>query len=103
QIGEVNLNLRTKLGNSTFSVHSDSAPTVYVNGQPARTDPTLRNLERSFAGLNAIDPYISPNPAPVFVQLADPVEEQTLHMVNRDPARTPSFTAFGNPDFFMTA
>jgi hypothetical protein len=103
QIGEVNLNLRTKLGNSTFSVHSDSAPTVYVNGNPVRTDPTLRNLERSFAGLNAIDPYISSSPAPVFQQFADPVEEQTLHMQNSDPRRTPTFTAFANPDFFLTA
>src|SRR5207253_5621160 len=40
---------------------------------------------------------------PVFVQMADPVEEQTLHMQNSDPARTPSFTAFGNPDYFITA
>jgi hypothetical protein len=103
QIGEVNLNLRTKLGNSTFSVHSDSAPTVYVNGQPSRTDPTLRNLERSFAGLNAIDPYVSSTPAPVFQQFADPVEEATLHMQNTDPNRTPSFTAFADPNYFLTA
>src|SRR5439155_190165 len=96
QIGEVNLNLRTKLGNSTFQVHSDSAPTVYVNGQPPRTDPTLRNLERSFAGLNAIDPYVSSTPAPVFQKFADPIEQQTLHMQNTDPARTPSFTAFAD-------
>src|SRR2546421_1029102 len=103
QIGEVNLNLRTKLGNSTFQVHSDSAPTVYVNGQPPRTDPTLRNLERSFAGLNAIDPYVSSTPAPVFQKFADPVEQQTLHMKNTDPARTPSFTAFADPNYFLTA
>ena len=103
QIGEVNLNLRTKLGNSTFQVHSDSAPTVYVNGQPPRTDPTLRNLERSFAGLNAIDPYVSSTPAAVFQKFADPVEQQTLHMQNTDPARTPSFTAFADPNYFLTA
>jgi hypothetical protein len=103
QIGEVNLNLRTKLGNSTFSVHSDSAPTVYVNGNPPRTDPTLRNLERSFAGLTAIDPYVSSTPAPVFQAFADSVEEQTLHMQNTDPNRTPSFTAFGDPNYFLTA
>jgi hypothetical protein len=103
QIGEVNLNLRTKLGNSTFSVHSDSAPTVYVNGNPPRTDPTLRNLERSFAGLNAIDPYVGSTAAPVFQQFADPVEEQALHMLNTDPRRNPTFTAFANPDYFLTA
>ena len=105
QIGEVNLNIKPKLPASTpgFVVHSDSAPTFYVNGQPARTDPTLRNMERDVAGLTAIDPYVSSTPAPVFLRMADPVEEATLHMVNSDPARTPSFTAFGNPDYFITA
>jgi hypothetical protein len=39
----------------------------------------------------------------VFVRIADAVEERTLHMENTDPARTPSFTAFGNPDYFITA
>jgi hypothetical protein len=34
--------------------------------------------------------------------MADPVEEQALHMVNADPARTPTFTAFANPDFFLS-
>src|SRR5438094_1218675 len=105
QIGEVNLNIKPKLPATTpsFVVHSDSAPTFYVNGQPARTDPTLRKMERDVGGLNAIDPYVSSSPAPVFVRMADPVGEKALHMVNTDPARTPSFTAFGNPDYFITA
>jgi hypothetical protein len=33
--------------------------------------------------------------------MADTVEENALHMVNADPKRTPSFTMFGNPDFFF--
>jgi hypothetical protein len=33
--------------------------------------------------------------------LADPVEEKMLHMVTSDPARTPTFTMFGNPDYFF--
>jgi hypothetical protein len=37
------------------------------------------------------------------VRLADAVGQKALHMVNADPARTPSFTAFGNPDYFITA
>ena len=105
QIGEVNLNIKPKLpaGSPSFVVHSDSAPTFYVNGQPDRTNPTLRKLERDVGGLNAIDPYESSTAAPVFVRLADPVEQLTLHMTNTDPARTPSFTAFANADFFITA
>jgi hypothetical protein len=52
--------------------------------------------------LNAIDPYVSLSPAPVFQKMADVVEEQTLHMANSDPARTPSFTAFGDANYFVT-
>jgi hypothetical protein len=34
--------------------------------------------------------------------MADTVEEKTLHMVNSDPARTPSFTGFADPNWFLT-
>ncbi len=105
QIGEVNLNIRPKLpaGTPSFSIHNDSAPTFYVNGQPDRTDPALRKMERDVFALNAIDPYVSSSPGPVFVRMADAVEQRTLHMVNGDPRRTPSFTAFGDPNYFITA
>ncbi len=105
QIGEVNINIKPKLppGSPSFVLHSDSAPTFYVNGQPARTDTALRKLERDVAGISAIDPYAGSTSAPVFVRMADSVEQQTLHMNNTDPARTPSFTAFGNPDYFVTS
>ncbi|MDX6401225.1 MAG: hypothetical protein QOF27_1831 [Gaiellaceae bacterium] len=104
QIGEVNYNIKAKLpaGTPLFSLHRDSAPTFYVNGQPDRTDTTLRQMERDVAGLNAIDPYVSSSATPVFERMADTVAEKTLHMVSSDPARTPSFTAFGNPDYFVT-
>lgn len=104
QIGEVNLKIQPVLpaGSPAFSIHRDSAPAFWVNGQPDRTNPTLRKLERDVAGLQAIDPYVSSSPTPVFLQLADRVGEKALHMVNTDPARTPSFTAFGNPDYFVT-
>jgi hypothetical protein len=104
QIGEVNYNIKAKLpaGTPAFSVHRDSAPAFWVNGQPDRADPTLRKLERDVAALQAIDPYVSSSPTSVFLQMADTVGEKALHMVNTDPARTPSFTAFGNPDYFVT-
>src|SRR2546423_684522 len=104
QIGEVNLNIKPKLptGTPNFVVHSDSAPTFYANGNPARTDATLRTMERNVFGLNAIDPYVSSTPAPVFVRMADKVEEKTLHMQNSDLNRTPSVTAFGDPNYFIT-
>jgi hypothetical protein len=104
QIGEVNLKIQSVLPTNSplYSIHRDSAPAFWVNGQPDRANPTLRKLERDVAGLQAIDPYVSSSPAPVFLQLADTVGQKALHMVNTDPARTPSFTAFGNPDYFVT-
>jgi hypothetical protein len=104
QIGEVNANLAALLpgGEPSFQVHSDSAPTVYVNGNPARTDPALRELERDVAATKAVDPYISASPTPITRFLVDPVAEQTLHMVNADPRRTPTFTLFANPDYFLS-
>jgi hypothetical protein len=104
QIGEVNMNLRTKLPSGTpgFQVHNDSAPTFYVNGKPERGDPVLRKMERDVAALNEIDPYVSSSPTQVFERMADTVEEKTLHMVNSDPARTPSFTGFADPNWFLT-
>jgi hypothetical protein len=104
QIGEVNANLAALLpaGEPPFLVHSDSAPTVYVTGRPQRTDPALRKLERDVAAAQAIDPYISPAPTPITKFLVDPVTEQTLHMVNADARRTPTFTLFANPDYFLS-
>jgi len=105
QIGEVNLNLKKVLpaNSPTFSVHNDSSPTFYVNGNPPRTDAQLRAFERTVGNLAEVDPYVSTSATPVFVQLADPIGEKALHMVNSDPQRTPTFTGFGNPDYFMTA
>jgi hypothetical protein len=106
QIGEVNANLPPLLpsGNAPFSVHSDSAPTVYINGNPTRTDQSVRKLERDVAGLSLADPYVNNGQSvPLTASLADPIEERALHMINADPARTPTFTLFANPDFFITA
>jgi hypothetical protein len=105
QMGEVNANIAALLpaGEPPFSVHSDDAPTFYVSGHPGPTDPAVRKLERDVSGLTAPDPYVNGGQSvPLTVNLADPVEEQALHMVNTDPNRTPTFTLFGNDDFFFT-
>src|SRR5262249_4477173 len=107
QIGEVNANLLSLLPNPSgqplFSVHNDSAPTVYVNGNPDRTNGALRQLERDVSVAKAIDPYQSGSPTPVMLYMTDKVGEKALHMVTADPQRTPSFTLFANPDYFLTA
>jgi hypothetical protein len=113
RVGEINADLRrmvyTQFGDSTlFSVHSDDAPTVYVNGtaaQPIRdqTDPAVRNLEREMAQLNWLNPYTNQVENNIMVALADHTGMKTLHMVTADPFRTPTFTPFADPDWFFFA
>jgi hypothetical protein len=113
RVGEINADLRrmvfTQFGDSTlFSVHSDDAPTVYVNGTPAQplrdqTDPIVRNLEREMAHLNWLNPYTGMVENNIMVAQADHTEMKTLHMVTADPFRTPTFTPFADPDWFFFA
>jgi hypothetical protein len=121
RVGEINGDLRrmikTQFGDNTlFSVHSDDAPTVYVNGTSAqpirdRTDSVVRNLERETAQLSWLNPYtgaVEPgyngvNGTGITRALADPVAEKTLHMVTADPFRTPTFTMFADPNWFFFA
>ena len=105
KIGEVSTNLTgllaTEQGITTpFNVHSDDAPTVYINGNPARDAAVTRTFERASAQLTAVSP-INGNTETITQFLADPVEENILHMVTADPARTPTFTLFANPDYFL--
>ena len=107
RVGEISGNLRgliaTTFGDTTpFSVHSDMAPTVYVTGNPGRTDPAVRALERESGQLTVTNPYTG-NLDQVAVALADPVEEQALHLVTADPFRTPTFTLFADPNYFFFA
>jgi hypothetical protein len=113
RVGEINADLRrmvlTQFGDANvFSVHSDDAPTVYVNGtsvQPLRdqTDPVVRNLEREMSGLSWLNPYTGLVEDNIIVAQADHAGMQTLHMVTADPFRTPTFTPFADPDWFFFA
>jgi hypothetical protein len=103
QIGEVDAKLKSILPTdpSTYDYHFDDAPTIYVNGQPERTNPALRQMEVDTWNAKIPDPY-KDAVLPIAQRLADSVEENALHMVTSDPKRTPSFTMFGDPDFFFT-
>jgi hypothetical protein len=105
QIGEVNLNLNSALTPGytppTYTIHNDSAPTFYVNGNPAPSDPTLREFERQVSAAQAVNPYKSSSPQPIMEAIVDAVGEKALHMVNTDPRRTPNFTLFADPDYFI--
>ena len=113
RVGEINADLRrmiyTQFGDSTpFAVHSDDAPTVYVNGtasQPIldQTDPVVRNLEREMAGLSWLNPYTNSVENNIMVAEADHAGMKTLHMITADPFRTPTFTPFADPNWFFFA
>ena len=106
-VGEVNVNLsrllKTETGNTTpFSVHSDLAPTYYINGNPAPTAATTRQLERDVASLTVFNPYTNVT-EPLNDYLVDPAGMKMLHMVTSDATRTPNFVAFQKGDYFSAA
>jgi hypothetical protein len=107
QIGELNANLAgllaTQQGITTpFNVHSDMAPTIYITGNPSRTDPVTRAFDRALGKLTAVNPMTG-NTDTLTKFLADPVEMKLLHMITADPARTSTLTMFADPNYFLFA
>jgi hypothetical protein len=82
-------------------MENDTAPEIYVTGNPSASSLGVRNLEHDVAGLTANNPYTGGS-QPVTNYLADPTEEAILHFVDADPARTPTFAMFGKPDYFFS-
>jgi arylsulfatase A-like enzyme len=106
-VGETNANfaglLATQQSITTpFKVHSDSAPTVYITGNPLRTDSVTRNFERAAGQLVGRNPQTG-NSEQIMTAMADPIEMKLLHMITADPARTPTFTYFARPEYFLFA
>jgi hypothetical protein len=94
--------LATEKNDTTpFSLESDTAPEFYVTGNPGPNDSKVRTLERDVSGLTANNPYAG-GTQKITNFLADPAEMGILHMVNADPARTPTFALFAKPDYFFT-
>ena len=94
--------LATQKNDTTpFSLESDTAPEFYVTGDPGPNASQVRTLERDVAGLTANNPYAG-GTQKITNYLADPTEEAILHMVNADPARTPTFALFAKPDYFFS-
>jgi len=107
QIGEPNANLAGLLATEQgitipFKVHSDSAPAVYITGNPAPTSSVTRTFERAAGKLTAANP-ITGKTDTITQALADPVEMKLLHMITDDPARTPTFILFADPNYFLFA
>ena len=106
EVGELNLNFRGLLQAETgittpASINSDDAPDIYLTGNPVPADSTLRAFERASGTLTVTNP-ISGATDTIAQEMANPAEFKILHMQTFDPLRTPSFTLFANPDYFVT-
>jgi hypothetical protein len=94
--------LATQKNDTTpFSLETDTAPEFYVTGNPSAGSAQVRTLEHDVSGLTAFNPYTQTT-QPITNFIADPVEEGILHMVDADPARTPTFALFAKPDYFFS-
>jgi hypothetical protein len=105
QIGEINLNLTGLLATqqkitTSFNVHADSAPNFYLDDNPARGDASTRAIERAVGGLTATNPITNKTDT-LTNYMADSVEMKLLHLITGDPARTPTFTMFANPNYYL--
>ncbi len=86
---------------TAFGMEPDTAPEYYINGDPGPDTPVTRTFEHDVAGLTAYNPYAGQT-QPIANYLADPAEEAILHMVNADPARTPTLAEFAKPDYYLS-
>lgn len=107
KIGEVSGNLKGLVATqssatTSFTVHSDSAPNVYINGNPSQTSATTRDLERATGTVTATNPYSNQTEV-VDNFLSDQAEMKLMHMRTADPKRNPTFTMFAKPDYFLFA
>ncbi len=83
-----------------FSAHFDSAPAIYIKGNPAAGASVTRIFEQGMSALTAVNP-ISGATDRITQDMANPTELNILHMVTADPARTPTFIDFANPDYYL--
>ena len=108
QIGELQANIKGLLSTSAssgtqFDIEPQGA-SIYVHGQPAPNDPTVRQLERDTAAMtNPLDPYSGVANEKIVQYQAGDLEQRVLHMQTVDPLRTPTYTLFPKPDYFFSA
>jgi hypothetical protein len=114
-VGELDYDLNLAVANAgvgtPFSYHFDDAATVYVQGNPLPSSPTVRQLEKTMASLNTVNPQTGLAEsllgtglgASLQGAIVDQVGQKLLHMSSAsDPKRDPTFTFFGDPNFFFS-
>src|SRR5438105_146194 len=104
QIGEISVNLTGLLATQSglmtpFSVHADSAPAIYLDGQPGREDPSVHDFARALAAVRADNPYSGVS-EPIAAALAGEAELRVLHMITGDPLRTPTLVLFNDANYY---
>ena len=106
QIGELQANIKgllstTASAGTAFDIEPQGA-SIYVHGNPAANDPTVRQLERDTAAMTGNDPYSGVNGEKITRYQAGALEQRVLHMQTIDPLRTPTYTLFPKPDYFFS-
>src|ERR1700693_5397909 len=113
-VGELDYDLNLAVANAgvstPFTYHNDDAATVYVQGNPVPSSSTVRQLEKTMASLNTVNPQTGLAEsllgtglgASLQGAIVDKVGQKLLHMSSAsDPNRDPTFTFFGDPNFFF--
>jgi hypothetical protein len=90
---------------NTAVVNNDSAPDLYLKGMPGPADSITRTFERATAALTVTNPlsetlHISSTEL-LSQYMANATEYKLLHMLTADSLRTPTFTAFAQPDYYV--
>jgi len=106
-IGELQANVKGLLaGTASAGTQFDIEPqgaSLYVHGNPAADDPTVRQLERDTAAMtNPHDAYSGVDNEKITQYQAGALEERVLHMQTIDPIRFPTYTLFPKPDYFFS-
>jgi hypothetical protein len=106
QIGELQANIKgllsaTASSGTAFDIEPQGAA-MYVHGQPAASDPAVRQLERDTAAMTGNDPYTGNSNEKITAYQAGALEERVLHMKTADPLRTPTYTIFPRGDYFFS-
>jgi hypothetical protein len=107
QIGELQANIKglltgTASAGTVFDIEPQGA-SIYVHGNPAANNPTVRQLERDTAAMtNPLDVYSGVAHEKITQYQAGALEQRVLHMRTVDPLRTPTYTLFPKPDYFFS-
>jgi hypothetical protein len=106
QDGELQANIKgllstTASAGTQYDVQPQGA-SIYVHGQPAADDPSVRQLERDTASMTSDLTYSGVPNERIAKYQAGALEQRVLHMQTNDPLRTPTYSIFPMPDYFFS-